>query len=214
VVIPPDPRRAQTKGQRTRDRLLRAAIDRFGAEGFRATSVSQLSRDAGLTPAAAYAYFTDKEAFWAAAVQADLDDLDSQIRVQALSSDRPLFELMMGLVAGLQRHALARRVMEEGTPEDLLLVLEHRLFSGTTKVIADRLRTRRDAGVLPENSDPVVLARGIETVMFAMVISVVRAGLEGDSDRLWSVVEVLRAAAGGPPTPAEVAARTGSPLPT
>ncbi|MBK9972033.1 MAG: helix-turn-helix transcriptional regulator [Acidimicrobiaceae bacterium] len=57
-------RRALTKGERTRERLLRAAVDRFGSTGFRATSVSQLSRDAGLTPAAAYAYFDDKETFW------------------------------------------------------------------------------------------------------------------------------------------------------
>lgn len=214
MVAAPDPRRAQTKGQRTRERLLRAAIDRFGADGFRATAVSQLSRDAGLTPAAAYAYFTDKEAFWAAAVQADLDALDREIRQQALDSPSPLLALMMGLVAGLQRHPLARRVMEEGTTEDLALVLGHRLFSGTTRVMADRLRIRKDAGILPDSSDPDVLARGIETVMFAMVISVVRAGMEEDSARLWAVVDVLRAAAGGPPTPDEVAARAGSALHT
>jgi AcrR family transcriptional regulator len=67
----PDPRRALTKGQRTRERLLRAAVTRFGEQGYRRTSVSQLSRDAGLTPAAAYAYFADKETIWAAAIEAD-----------------------------------------------------------------------------------------------------------------------------------------------
>ena len=210
VVGTPNPRRVLTKGQRTRERLLRAAIERFGTEGFRSTAVSQLSRDAGLTPAAAYAYFVDKEAFWAAAIEVDLDDLDAEIRLKALSSDRPLLELMNGLVAGLARHPLARRVMEEGTPEDLLLVLGHKLFSGTTKVIADRLRVRQAAGVLPTGSEPDKLAMGIETVMFSMVLSVVRADLDKNPERLWSVVEVLRAAAGGPPSPTEVVARSGS----
>jgi AcrR family transcriptional regulator len=193
-----------TKGQRTRERLLRAAIDRFGAEGFRATAVSQLSRDAGLTPAAAYAYFTDKEAMWTAAVSADLDALDAEIRAAARASDRPLYELMAGLVGGLGRHPLIHRVLEEGTHGDLLLVLEHRLFAETTSVMSDLLRGRIDAGVLPPGSEAITLALGIETVLFSMVLSIVRAGLEEDSDRIWAVATVLRAAAGGPPMPGEI----------
>ena len=203
-----------TKGQRTRERLLRAAIDRFGAEGFRATAVSQLSRDAGLTPAAAYAYFADKDAFWIAAVASDLDALDGEIRSAALASDRPLYDLMAGLIAGLRRHPLIHRVLEEGTPEDLLLVLAHPLFAETTKVIADRLQQRIDHGALPPGSDAVDLARGIETVLFSMVLSIVRAGLQEDSDRIWSVVNLLRAAAGGPPTPGELFDRRAADSPS
>ena len=85
-----DRRRALTKGQRTRERLLRAAIDRFGSQGYRSTSVSQLSRDAGLTPAAAYAYFDDKESFWKAAIQADLDLLRSEVLAGIAHSERPI----------------------------------------------------------------------------------------------------------------------------
>jgi AcrR family transcriptional regulator len=200
-----------TKGQRTRERLLRAAIDRFGAEGFRATAVSQLSRDAGLTPAAAYAYFADKDAFWTAAVTADLHSLDAEIRASALASDRPLYELMAGLIRGLRTHPLVRRVLEEGTPDDLSLVLAHPLFAETTKVMGERLKRRAELGALPPESDTRVLARGIETVLFAMVLSIVRAGLEGDSDRIWAVATVLRAAAGGPPTPTEILAAQQTP---
>jgi AcrR family transcriptional regulator len=196
-----------TKGQRTRERLLRAAIDRFGAEGFRATAVSQLSRDAGLTPAAAYAYFDDKEAFWEAAITADLDALDAEIRLAALTSERPLYDLMSGLVGGLRRHPLIRRVLEDGTPADLTFVLGHRFFAETTAIIRDRLQVRVDSGVLPSGSDAAMLALGIETVLFALVLSIVRAGMEEDSDRIWAVVNLLRAAAGGPPMPGEILER-------
>jgi AcrR family transcriptional regulator len=197
-------RRALTKGQRTRDRLLRAAVLRFGAQGYRATSVSQLSRDAGLTPAAAYAYFADKDAFWSAAVEADLDDLDAEIRERAMASPRPLFELMVSLVRGLQGHPLARRVMVEGSRQDLQLVLQHRLFAGTRELLAHGLRGRKAAGILAPSSDPEVLAVGIETVMFSMVLSAVRAGLDDDPVRIESVLAVLRAAGGGAPDPSEL----------
>lgn len=204
MAATPASRRSLTKGQRTRLRLLDAAVARFGAEGFRATSVSQLSRDAGLTPAAAYAYFEDKEAIWAAAINADLDALDAEIRPQALASDRPLYDLMAGMVFGLERHPLTKRVLADGTPADLQLVLQHRLFAGTRAVLTQRLAARRAAGVLPVEGDPASLALGVETVMFSLVLSGVRAGLDGDLDRIWSVVELLRAAMGGPPTVAEV----------
>jgi AcrR family transcriptional regulator len=204
VDLAADRRRSLTKGQRTRERLLRAAIDRFGAQGFRATSVSQLSRDAGLTPAAAYAYFADKEACWAAAVTADLDELDDEIRERAMTSPRPLLDLMVSLVRGLQGHPLARRVMVEGSRQDLQLVLQHRLFAGTRELIAQALRTRKAAGVLSASSDPDVLALGIETVMFSMVLSAVRAGLDDDTARIEAVLEVLRTAGGGPPESSEL----------
>jgi AcrR family transcriptional regulator len=200
VDVVTDPRRTLTKGQRTRDRLLRAAIERFGAEGYRSTSVSQLSRDAGLTPAAAYAYFEDKEAFWVAAVNADLDSLDAEIRERALAAESPLLELMANLVNGLQLHPLTRRVMIEGSSADLQLVIGHRLFAGTKVVIADRLRARQAAGIITADVDPMVLATGIETVMFSLVLSTVRAGLENDPERIRAVVAILRSAVGGPPT--------------
>ncbi len=180
------------------------AIDRFGTQGFRGTSVSQLSRDAGLTPAAAYAYFADKDAYWMAAIEADLDALEAEIRETALRSEQPIYDLMAGLLGALDRHALTRRVFAEGTPDDLQLVLHHRIFSGTTALIADRLAARKAAGLLPGDGDPEVLARGIETVMFGLIVSTVRAGMVGDVDRFWSVVEVLRAAVGGAPTASEI----------
>ncbi len=197
-------RRALTKGQRTRERLLHAAVQRFGEQGYRATSVSQLSRDAGLTPAAAYAYFADKDALWAAAVTADLDELSEQIVARAMSSSRPLYELMMLLVQGLRDHPLARRVMVEGTRADLQLVLQHHLFAGTTEMLARGLRARQTLGVLPTDAQPEVLATGIETVMFSMVLSAVRAGLDDDPHRIASVLEVLRAAVGGAPSESEI----------
>jgi AcrR family transcriptional regulator len=196
-------RRALTKGERTRERLLRAAIDRFGAHGYRATSVSQLSRDAGLTPAAAYAYFDDKETFWQAAVRADLDALRTDVLAQVAHSERPIVDSMFAVIKGLQQHGLARRVMVEGSPQDLRLVLAHPLFASTTRLIELGLEARQDAGILPRHASAEQLALGMETIIFSLVLSVVRAGMDGAGERIDAVVALLQSAAGGPATEAE-----------
>jgi hypothetical protein len=107
-------------------------------------------------------------------------------------------------VQGLHEHPLARRVMVEGTHTDLNLVLQHHLFAGTTAMVARGLRARQALGVLSADADPDVLARGIETVMFSMVLSTVRAGLDEEPERIASVLEVLRLAVGGAPNPEEI----------
>jgi len=196
-------RRALTKGERTRERLLRAAIDRFGSFGYRSTSVSQLSRDAGLTPAAAYAYFEDKETFWSAAIQADLDAVRLEVNNSVVHSERPIVDSVFALIDMLPRHALARRVMEEGSPHDLQMVLAHPLFAATTKGATKALIVRQAAGILPPNADPEQLALGIETVIFSFVLSVVRAGMMSSQERIGAVVATLQAAAGGQVTPDE-----------
>ena len=60
-----------TKGEQTREVVLRAAVERFGREGFRATSVADIARDAGVGGTVAYAYFPGKEALFFAAADED-----------------------------------------------------------------------------------------------------------------------------------------------
>jgi AcrR family transcriptional regulator len=60
-----------SKGERTRRTILEAAIARFGRDGYRATSVADIARDAGVSGTAAYAYFPNKEALFVAAVDHD-----------------------------------------------------------------------------------------------------------------------------------------------
>ena len=196
-------RRPLTKGERTRERLLRAAIARFGSGGFRATSVSQLSRDAGLTPAAAYAYFPDKETFWQAAVQADLDVLFQKVVAAAAHADRPIVIAMLALIEHLDEHPLVRRVMVEGSPEDLQLVQGHVVFAGMSRKAVQTLTHRQEAGVLSKAVSAEQLGLGFETVIFALVLSVVRAGLDRSPERVDAVVALLVQALGGPPTMVE-----------
>src|SRR5579863_4636128 len=66
---------AATKGDRTRQALLDAAVVRFAREGYRGTSVADVCRDAGLSTTASYPYFANKEALFIAAVDEDVAGL-------------------------------------------------------------------------------------------------------------------------------------------
>jgi len=51
------------KGDRTRARILEAALQRFAEHGFAETSMRQIAADAGCSPGLAYRYFARKEDF-------------------------------------------------------------------------------------------------------------------------------------------------------
>ncbi|CAB4365834.1 MAG: TetR family transcriptional regulator [Actinobacteria bacterium] len=198
-----DSSRRLTKGERTRQRLLSIAIDEFGARGYKDTSVSTLSRSADLTPAAAYAYFADKHAFWEAAVEADLDALYREVGQKVRNSKRPLMDAVFGVLDGMSSHPLAHRLLSDGSNADLQLFIGHRTFVRLRALIVLGLCQRRDAGMLPPGADPELLARGVETVLTSFVLATVRAGLEHDGDRTDALVSLLQAACGGPPLPTE-----------
>ena len=108
-----------TKGDRTRQRLLEIAVGRFAVDGYRRTSVSDIARDADLTPAAVYAYFAGKEALFQAAVDADASALIEESRAEV--EDLPMREGVGAMVPVLLRrvvdHPLAKRVLLGKEPE-------------------------------------------------------------------------------------------------
>ncbi len=192
-----------TKGERTRQRLLSIAIKEFGARGYKDTSVSTLSRAADLTPAAAYAYFDDKQAFWEAAVAADLDAMRVEVGERVVTSNRPIIDTVFGTLDGLSSHPLIHRLLLEGSPADLQLFVEHDMFVRLKELLVLGLRQRREAGLLPTGADPELLAHGVETVLISFLLAMVRAGLEHDAARIDALVAVLQVACGGPPLPSE-----------
>src|SRR2546430_16032178 len=103
---------APGKGERTRRRLLDIAVQRSAADGSRRTSVSDIAREAGLPPAAAYAYFAGKEGLFQAAVDADAGALIEAARsaaAEGASAREQLFLFVGELRERVDEHPLARR---------------------------------------------------------------------------------------------------------
>jgi AcrR family transcriptional regulator len=162
-----------TKGERTRARLLEVAVRRFAAEGFRRTSVAAVAEEAGVTPAAVYAYFPGKEGLFEAAVDADAAALISE--ASAGIDERELvsgeLQLLPALMAGLERHRLARRVLAGQEPEVIDRLLAIPALLDLRQRLTDALVAGQEVGAVRPDVDPKEVAIGLETLTLALLMA-------------------------------------------
>src|SRR5579884_1445241 len=140
-----------TKGARTRQALLDSAIRRFAADGYRGTSVSEVARDVGLTPAAVYAYFRGgKEELFTSAVDTDAARLIEGALSPLLDGtfDGNWAGLITALLSRLPEHPLARRLLSGLEPEHTVRMLGIPALEELRKGIAERLRSGQAAGLV------------------------------------------------------------------
>jgi AcrR family transcriptional regulator len=170
-----------TKGQRTRQALLDAAIARFGRDGYRGTSVAEIARDARLSGTAAYAYFPNKEALFIAAVDEDA----AAVIEEGLSSiadhvdlDHWRQTLIFTILDAVDRHSLARRVLAGLEPEFTDRLLGIPALEQLRKVCRERLRAQQLTGHVRTDIDPQQIADGLVTIVLSLVMSLVQLGAD------------------------------------
>lgn len=193
-----------TKGAQTRQSILDAAIARFGREGFRATSVATIARDAGVGGTVPYAYFADKEALFLAA----LDEDAAAVINEGLSSvfenpGRPDWRttLLFTLVAAVDRHPLARRLLAGLEPDVTDRVLGIPALNELRQAVGERLRSEQGAGTVRDDIDPAVIGNGVVSIMLSLLMSVVQLGAGAIGPYSNDVVAVFEAALDPTTTP-------------
>ena len=186
-----------TKGEVTRTTILDAAIVRFGRDGYRATSVADIARDAGVGGTVAYAYFPNKEALFMAALDEDaaaviregltsvMDDGDIQDWRQSL---------IFTLVGAVQNHPLARRLLAGLEPGVTERVLEIPALNELRKACAERLRAEQLNGRVRHDIDPTNVANGIVAIMLSLLMSVVQLGTDAAAPYSLDIASVFAAA--------------------
>lgn len=176
-----------TKGELTRRAILDAAIARFGRDGFRATSVTEIARDAGVSGTAAYAYFPNKEALFLAAVDDDAAAVIQEGVVTLVGPDKPLVPrrpddwrslLVFTLIDAVGRHPLAGRLLAGLEPEVTPRVLDTPALNDLRAACADQLRREQEAGLIRGDIDATAVARGIVAIMLSLLMSVVQLGAD------------------------------------
>lgn len=198
------PGRPEPKGARTRRAILEAAIERFGRDGYRATSVADIARDAGVSGTAAYAYFPSKEALFLAAVDEDAARVIHQA-VSSVLAEPGLPEpgwrqaLILTLLGAVERHPLARRLLAGLEPEVTTRVLAVPALEELRKAVAERLRAEQLAGTVREDIDPVAIGSGVVAIMLSLLMSLVQLGPEAAAAYGDDVAAVLEAAIERPP---------------
>jgi AcrR family transcriptional regulator len=185
------------KGAQTRQAILGAAIARFGRDGYRATSVADIARDASLGGTVAYAYFADKEALFLAAIDEDAAGVIHEGLSSVFdSADRPDWRqtLLFTLVAAVERHPLAKRLLAGLEPDVTARVLEIPALNELRKACAERLRSEQLAETVRGDIDPVEIANGIVAIMLSLLMSVVQLGTDAVSNYASDVAAVFEAA--------------------
>jgi AcrR family transcriptional regulator len=170
---------AVSKGARTRRAILDAAIIRFGRDGYRATSVADIARDAGVGGTVAYAYFPNKDALFLAAVDEDatavieegLSGVFAELTVQDWRQ-----RLVLTLVGALDVHPLARRLLAGLEPEVTDRVLEISALADLRARCAEQLRAEQVNGAVRADIDPTTMANGIVAIVLSLLMSVVQIG--------------------------------------
>jgi AcrR family transcriptional regulator len=180
------------KAQRTREAILAAAAERFGANGYQRTTVADVAEAAGVSLGTVYQYFRDRSDLVAALVHRSLDML--------LEGDTT-FRMEEGL-DGLERvvgnfvrfyaswSAMAGVWEEVSHVDDDLASLRRTLGRMFTGSVERELRRAAKAGRLDAALDPAITARA----------------LTGMVDRYCYVTYVFDPPASGAPSPAESAA--------
>jgi AcrR family transcriptional regulator len=186
-----------SKGEQTRQAILDAAIERFGREGYRSTSVADIARDASVSGTAAYAYFPNKEALFLAALDEDAaavlgEGLTSVIAESRVEDWRQ--GLIFTLVESVERHPLARRVLAGLEPHVTLRVLEIPALTELRKACAERLRAEQLNGTVRADIDPGAIGNGVISIVLSLLMSVVQLGPEIASEYASDVAAVFEAA--------------------
>jgi AcrR family transcriptional regulator len=168
-----------SKGERTRQAILRAAIARFGRDGYRATSVADIARDARIGGTAAYAYFPSKEALFRAAIDEDAAAVIHE-GVSSVIADPDVEDwrqtLIFTLLAAVERHPLARRLLAGLEPEVTERVLDIPALADLRKACAERIRAEQLAGTVRPDLDPATIGNGIISILLSLLMSVVQIG--------------------------------------
>lgn len=196
---------APSKGEQTRRSVLDAAVERFGRDGFRATSVADIARDAGVGGTVPYAYFHGKEALFLAALDDDAAAVIGEGLPGVLESPGPTQwreELILRLVEALDRHPLARRVLAGLEPDVTERVVEIPAMQELRKAVAERLRSDQAAGLVRPDIDPVAVGNGAVTIILALLMSVLQFGagaIASYGDDIWAVFSAALDPLDGPP---------------
>jgi AcrR family transcriptional regulator len=186
-----------TKGDRTRQALLRAAVVRFAREGFRGTSVADVCRDAGLSTTASYPYFANKEAIFVAAVDEDVAGLiDAAVSFVAMSEDAEHWarSMMRGLLGRLAEHPLAGRILRGLEPDFTMRLLHIPALEELRKSVTELIRVEQVEGVVRRDIDPAQTANGMVVIVISLLMAATQTGAGGIDQVVGDVESVLHAA--------------------
>ncbi len=193
-----------TKGDRTRQTLLAAAVVRFAREGYRRTSVADVCRDAGFSTTASYPYFANKEALFVAAVDQDVAGLiDDAVSLVVLDEEPDQWArlMMRALIAHVGEHQLAGRILRGLEPEFTMRLLHIPALQELRKTVTELIRDQQMRGDVRQDIDPAPTASGMVVIVISLLMATMQTGANAAGfEQVAGDVEAVLQAATRPPS--------------
>lgn len=194
--------RPASKGELTRRAVLDAAVTRFGRDGFRATSVAHIARDAGVGGTVPYAYFDSKEDLFLSALDQDASAVIHEgltivfDQGPGAAGGRATWrrDLMFTLVAALDQHPLARRVLANLEPDVTDRVADIPALVELRSAVAERLAADQRTGLVRPDIDPVAVGSGVVSIILSLLMSMIQLGEQVTGSYAADVIAVFEAA--------------------
>ena len=164
MAVSPAPARRRGRPGHDREAVLRAAIDLFIAQGYDATSISDLAGSLGVTKSAVYHHFSSKESLLGAALDEALAGLDAAVEQAARAGDERsahdrLRDTIVAAVRILAAHrpavTLLLRVRGNSELEVAALARRRRIDDDLARLVADAVAE----GSLRSDLPPEVVSR-------------------------------------------------------
>jgi AcrR family transcriptional regulator len=188
--------RTASKGELTRQAVLDAAVECFGRDGFRATSVAHIARDAGVGGSVPYAYFASKEDLFLSALDRDASAVMSEGLSLVFDDPRDGWrqDLIVTLVRAVEAHPLARRVLAGLEPDVTERGVEVPALVALRRAVAERLAAEQLTGAVRPDIDPETVGAGLVSIILSLLMSVLQIGPEVTASHADGVMAVFEAA--------------------
>lgn len=165
---------AVSRTQRTRARLLAAALDLFARQGYEATTVAQIAAAAGVTEMTFYRHFGTKD-------QLLLDDPYDPLMAGAVAAQPPGLPPLIRAVRGIRAAWRAVPIQDTGPVRDRLAIV------AATPSLAAAVRANTAASeaaigveLAAGGADPREAAIAAAAVMAALMTALLQWGRDGD----------------------------------
>ena len=174
------PTRAESQA-RTRELVLEAAQRRFLADGFAATSLEDIAREAGFSKGAVYSNFSGKHDLFFAIVEAQFDGLTTQLR-DAVAAQPDVVGRLAAVTEVYERYVQVETGWARWFPELAAIAAQDadararfaQLVQGMETAIGDVLSEQQDALGLT----PALPPRDAAAIVVALVIGLTVRSLQ------------------------------------
>ena len=176
------------KAEQSRKAIVDAAVARYGRDGFRASSIAAIARDAGVSRSLAYAYFENADDLFDAAVDQDVAALIDQVLSPFIREqfDDPFWRqrAIRDLVEALDAFPLAHPVMAGLEPAATGRLLHMPALEQLRLSVAARLSDGQEVGLVRPGVDAALMGRAVITIWVSVLLAAVQFGLDELDDEL------------------------------